>query len=189
MDCKRILTDVLQAIDAGVVIQAPNDFPSDPSAYPVYLSTIHERLIERSMKAGRGPTKEVLAVRKMPFDFYLPAYNCFVEFDEDQHFTEARAFALSLYPKDVALGFDRVEWVQFCHELNRVDMDPPHRDEQRAWLDTIRDLAPVMVGREDGKKFAPTIRLSERRERICERRSEDAVKMIRDRLERFSLRR
>jgi len=44
------------------------------------------------------------------------------------------------------LGFDRDKWIERCIKLNRKDNDPPYRDEQRAWYDTIRDFCSSIIG-------------------------------------------
>jgi hypothetical protein len=54
--------------------------------------------------------------------------------------------ALERYPETLTFGFSRERWLQLCAELNRRDNSPPYRDEQRAWLDTLRDFAPTCLG-------------------------------------------
>lgn len=106
--------------------------------------------MKRSKDDGRGPSGSILSKTCKPFDYYLPESNCFLEFDEPQHFTLARADSLRLYPKNISLGFDKKKWIGLCDKLHRTDRDPPHRDEQRAWLDTLRGLGPIF-----GKSFLP----------------------------------
>jgi hypothetical protein len=86
-------------------------------------------------------------------DFFLPEQGMIVEFDESQHFTEPRKIALSLYPSDLEIGFSREAWMKHCDEIHAHDKDPPFRDEQRAWYDTLRDFIPGVKG------FLPTVRL------------------------------
>ncbi|MCL1834460.1 MAG: hypothetical protein FWG49_08170 [Leptospirales bacterium] len=76
-----------------------------------------------------------------------------LEFDESQHFTHLRKIALENYPKTLNLGFNREKWMDLCKSLDRHDIDPIYRDEQRAWYDTLRDFAPLILG------IAPTVRL------------------------------
>ena len=76
-----------------------------------------------------------------------------IEFDESQHFTLPRKLALENYPRELELGFDRQRWISLCEKLNRKDNDPPYRDEQRAWYDTLRDYVPLV------RSLKPTIRL------------------------------
>ena len=43
--------------------------------------------------------------------------------------------------------------MKHCDEIRAYDNDPPYRDEQRAWYDTLRDFIPEMKG------FLPTVRV------------------------------
>ena len=79
--------------------------------------------------------------------------NIIVELDETQHFTGARAAALSAYPDSLELGFDRDKWIDLCHEIDAHDDYPEYRDEQRAWYDTLRDFLPLIDG------YKPTQRI------------------------------
>lgn len=58
-----------------------------------------------------------------------------------------------MYPKKLRIGFDKDKWIERCKSLNRKDNDPPFRDEQRAWYDTLRDFLPTM------KPLKPTKRI------------------------------
>lgn len=86
-------------------------------------------------------------------DFWVPDPGFVVEFDESQHFTSPRKLALSAYPGGQPLGFSRERWIALCEQHNAKDDDPPYRDEQRAWYDTLRDFVPSLKG------FEPTVRL------------------------------
>jgi hypothetical protein len=106
-------------------------------------------------------------------DFFLPQQGMIVEFDESQHFTETRKITLSHYPSDLILGFSRDIWMKHCDETQAYDNDPPFRDEQRAWYDTLRDFLPEIKG------FPPTIRLYARDIEWCTldpKKSEDVKK-------------
>ena len=84
-----------------------------------------------------------------------------MEFDESQHFTRLRESALSCYPDDQPMGFNKVRWQKLCDKHNARDNDPYYRDEQRAWYDTLRDLVPPTLG------FQPTVRIYARDEAWC----------------------
>ena len=88
-----------------------------------------------------------------PCDFWVPDPGFIVEFDESQHFTRPRRLALSVYADTDPLGFSAKRWMELCERHSARDNDPPYRDEQRAWYDTLRDLVPSVKGRE------PTVRL------------------------------
>ncbi len=92
-------------------------------------------------------------------DIFSPKLNRFIEVDERQHFSAARLARLTesrsalwapLYAdhfwNDV---FPRLSAKPFC------DLDPPHRDEARAYRDELRERLPVLYG------LRRTIRLDE----------------------------
>ncbi|NMR28638.1 hypothetical protein [Crystallibacter degradans] len=76
-----------------------------------------------------------------------------IEVDEFQHFSSWRLVALDAYPLDAALGFDRDEYRYLCRRnANRADTfrasklakgfpNPGSRTRQRAYYDSLRDLA------------------------------------------------
>ena len=94
-------------------------------------------------------------------DYWVPDPGCIVEFDESQHFTASRRLALSVFADMPQLGFSAKRWMGLCDHHNARDNDPPFRDEQRAWYDTLRDLVPLINGME------PTARLYARDEVWC----------------------
>ena len=108
-------------------------------------------------------------------DFWVPDPGFIVEFDESQHFTTPRNLALLAYPTEHLLNFSAERWISLCERHNARDNDPPYRDEQRAWYDTLRDLVPPL---EDLK---PTVRLYARDLAWCSLDPNDG-----DHLEAFS---
>ncbi len=138
---KPIFKKALKAIDSAVVEGLRNPFPVDPDSYPKSIRKIHDALIENAAQREASPDSGHLAKVSRPFDYYLPKFGCIVELDERQHFTNARAISLNLYPKKAQFGFDVAEWIDLCLQIQATDKDPLWRDEQRAWLDSLRDLA------------------------------------------------
>jgi len=106
-----------------------------------------------ALTAYRGYSDFIRSEQLPPCDFFVPDPGFLVEFDESQHFTVPRKIALSLYPPDSNVGFSIDRWISLCDEYNARDNNPPYRDEQRAWYDTLRDLVPSVHG------FHPTVRL------------------------------
>lgn len=88
-------------------------------------------------------------------DLYLPAQRLIIEFDEKQHFTLPRAASLRAYPRNVRLAFDRERWIRLSSEIRAGDHNPPYRDEQRAFYDSVRDLLAPELG------YLPVLRLFE----------------------------
>ena len=54
-----------------------------------------------------------------------------------------------------------MKWIALCEKINAKDNDPPFRDEQRAWYDTLRDFLPELKG------FEPAVRLYSKEIRWC----------------------
>ena len=108
-------------------------------------------------------------------DFWVPDPGVIVEFDESQHFTAPRKLALSAYPAEHPSAFPVERWIALCEHHGARDNDPPYRDEQRAWYDTLRDLVPSLEG------LQPTVRLYARDRAWCSLDPED-----RDHLRTFS---
>lgn len=79
-------------------------------------------------------------------DFFVPSMRYIIEYDERQHFTIPRDLSLSLYPDNLKLGFDLNQWRESCQRIRAEDPNPPYRDEQRAFYDTLRDLLAVRNG-------------------------------------------
>lgn len=109
--------------------------------------------IYAALQKHRG-FKEFVKAKTLPnCDFFVPRPGFIVEFDELQHFTEPRRIALENYLEKLELGFNRERWIELCKRIKAKDNDPPYRDEQRAWYDTLRDFLPVI------KNLKPTVRL------------------------------
>lgn len=94
-------------------------------------------------------------------DYWVPDPGFIVEFDESQHFTRLRKLALAVYADKATLGFAARRWLELCEQHDARDNDPPFRDEQRAWYDTLRDLVPSITG------LQPTVRLYARDQVWC----------------------
>jgi hypothetical protein len=151
--CKETIRKLLEKIygkvepnykfDVGARLE---DFLNTP-CYSV-LKEIYEAL-----QNHRG-FREFVKTAILPHcDFFIPNPGFIVEFDESQHFTLPRRIALETYPNKRELGFNREKWIALCEKINAKDNDPPYRDEQRAWYDTLRDFMPEIQG------LKPTIRL------------------------------
>jgi len=159
-ECKIRVRELLEKIYGPVIMNyripigsKPEDFREHPR-YPI----LNE--IFASLQKHRGFTGFVRA-SYVDVDFFLPEKGMIVEFDESQHFTKARKAALQEYPSDIKLGFSKEKWIGHCDKIHAADNDPPFRDEQRAWYDTLRDFIP------ESKGFRPTVRLFSRDMEWC----------------------
>lgn len=151
--CKETVRKLLQRIygeveegykfEIGTTVEDYKD-----TKYYQDLRTIYERLQKHR------DFKEFVRAKTLPNgDFFLPKQKLVVEFDESQHFTLPRRIALANYPESLDLGFGKKKWMRLCETIDTKDNDPPYRDEQRAWYDTLRDFLPSIRG------LRPTIRL------------------------------
>ena len=172
-DCKQNFTDLLVATFGGVEVNWDLNIPCRleeliSSGLSDVLNPIYDAL-----KQYRGFDHFVKATKLPRVDYYIPSGGLIIEFDESQHFTKPREITLSHYPHDLIVGFSVEKWKSLCLKLNKKDNDPPYRDEQRAWYDTIRDFAPTLLGA--GK----TIRLYARDDIWCSLDSKDESDLIR----------
>lgn len=155
--CLQRFEELLRAIYGEVHVNyrlpgmgaRPEDFETNK-----HYSTLAR--IYAALQDHRGH-REFVRVRTLPHcDFHVANPGFVVELDERQHFTLPRKLALSLYPPDLVLGFNRNRWMALCKDIAAKDNDPPFRDEQRAWYETLRDFAPALLG------LRPTVRLCRR---------------------------
>jgi len=148
-ECKANIKRLLEMVYGEVIVNykvrgvSMVNFVTDSSLRIIYKELTNHRGFLHFVKAKSLPN----------CDFYLPSQKQIVEIDESQHFTKPRLITLEKYPKDVNLDFDKSRWMDLCRQKDRKDNSPPHRDEQRAWYDTMRDYLPRLAG------FKPTIRL------------------------------
>lgn len=146
--------------------------PEDYAGQPVHscLSSIYS-----SLENHRG-FRDFVNVRHLIADFYIPDPGFIVECDESQHFTLPRKISLEKYPCNKEIGYVKDQWIAHCDELDKHDNDPPSRDEQRAWYDTLRDFLPEIMG------FQPTVRLYSREIDWCKMdpKNETDIEMFRN---------
>jgi hypothetical protein len=141
--CKAAIHDLLKRAFATDVERESN--LEMPARLQDYCNTANFEVLRKifdSLKEHRGFNSFVRAGTVRGFDYYVPSARFVLEFDESQHFTAPRAIALSAYPSSLKVGFSVSDWINRCKQLDRHDNDPPDRDEQRAWLDALRDFAP-----------------------------------------------
>jgi len=81
--------------------------------------------IYHALQTMRGCSTFAAFGKSLFCDFFVPAERLVIEYDERQHFTVQRAKSLELYPPDLALGFDRQEWLTACRTIRATDPEPP----------------------------------------------------------------
>jgi len=72
-------------------------------------------------------------------DFVCEGKKFIIEYDERQHFSEARKRSLESY-KNIPLYYDRELWIKACDDIRAKDNSPINRDEIRAYYDSVRDI-------------------------------------------------
>lgn len=154
-DCKVRVRQLLEAIYGQCI---PNHRFIWPTRLSSYVGTpVHDQLerVVAAIEAHRGYriAEFVRSQRLAPCDYWVPDPGFVLEFDESQHFTALRSTALGAYADDLPLGFSSTRWMELCQRHSSSDNDPPYRDEQRAWYDTLRDLVPIIHG------HLPTVRV------------------------------
>ena len=154
-DCKTRVRELLERIYGTCLPNHKFSWSARLSSYEgtSIFSTLQNVVTALEKYRGFGFKDFVKTKTIAPCDFWVPNPGFIVEFDESQHFTNPRKLALSMYPDDQPLGFSRERWIMLCEQHDAKDNDPPYRDEQRAWYDTLRDLIPSLEG------FQPTVRL------------------------------
>ncbi len=153
-DCKKRISELLEIIyGKSNVYQNYNlGFSNKVEEFEDNYFNSNLKTILSELKKFRG-YENFIRSKKLPNVDYFIKNNFVLEFDESQHFTKPRLISLDNYSEKLLLGFDKVKWLDNCEKLDKKDNDPPFRDEQRAWYDTIRDFIPFYLN------LKPTIRL------------------------------
>ena len=160
-ECKNAIERMLKKIYGNVESNYKFEVSTNVKDYkdiPFYQE-LKEILLE--LQKHRGYEDFVRTPILPRCDFFVPNPGFIVEFDESQHFTLPRKISLQNYPQDLKLGFSFTKWIVLCEKINAKDNDPPFRDEQRAWYDTLRDFLPEIKG------LKSTIRLYSKEMQWC----------------------
>ena len=98
-----------------------------------------------ALSAYRGNRTFAKKNVKLRCDFVCEGQKLIIEYDERQHFSEARRISLLSYPQ-IPLNYDRDLWVQTCQNTQAKDSKPVNRDEVRAFYDSVRDIEAAAHG-------------------------------------------
>jgi hypothetical protein len=160
-ECKKTIEAMLRKIYGKVYINYRFEIGTKPEDFKRTLSYQKLKEIFYELQGYRG-YKDFVKAETLPHcDFFIPNPGFIVEFDESQHFSACRKISLLKYPQNLELGFPLTKWITLCDEINAKDNDPPFRDEQRAWYDTLRDFLPKFKG------LRPTVRVYSKEMRWC----------------------
>ena len=176
-ECKVRVRELLERLYGTCIVNHRFRWETSLAAYRGTQIEPTLRKVAAALKAHRGfgVGDFVKADLLAACDFWVPDPGFIVEFDESQHFTVPRQLALSAYPAEHPLSFSSERWIALCEHHDARDNDPPYRDEQRAWYDTLRDLVPSLEG------LQPTVRLYARDRAWCSLDPDDS-----DHLKAFS---
>jgi len=105
---------------------------------PDIIEGIYENLY-KSLSEYRGDNAFAKSNVQLRCDFVCESEKLIIEYDERQHFSEARKVSLLSYP-DISVCFDKELWIRACDNIQAKDGQPVNRDEIRAYYDSIRDI-------------------------------------------------
>ena len=169
---KPVLDQVLRNLDAqaigGRFIRASKLdsrlFDSRPECHAEPTASAIRKVYEclRQMACSAGRLKEDIPLVKnwrLTGDIFSPKLQRFIEVDECQHFSAVRlARLVENRSMPWAPLYSEHFWIEVFPKLQAKpfrDLDPPHRDEARAYRDELREWLPVVYG------LGRTIRLDE----------------------------
>jgi hypothetical protein len=151
--CKERVRELLSAIYGDCRANHQFSWPSHPQNYTNTAIGTQLEQIHTALGDFRSHRDFIKSARVPPCDYFISDPPFIVEFDESQHFSQARLRTLANYPANFPLGFSLTRWQELCRDIDAKDDTPFDRDERRAWYDTLRDLVPCVHG------FRPTVRL------------------------------
>ncbi|MCX6158004.1 MAG: hypothetical protein NTY74_08520 [Ignavibacteriae bacterium] len=154
--CKECKTKVFELLTNiyGEVHQNYNlNLPSGPDDLEVNEFSKSLNDIFTEIQNYRGFNKFIRAKKLPNVDFFIKNPGFILEFDETQHFTKPREISLANYPNTLKVSFATTKWRNLCDKIDKKDNDPPFRDEQRAWYDTLRDFAPIFLDLKPTKRL------------------------------------
>jgi predicted amidohydrolase/very-short-patch-repair endonuclease len=93
----------------------------------------------KALSEYRGDTAFAKKNVVLRCDFVCESQKLIIEYDERQHFSEARRVALASY-QNISLCFDKAKWMKACSDIQAKDNAPKNRDEIRAFYDSTRDI-------------------------------------------------
>lgn len=98
-----------------------------------------------SISAYRGNKEFAKKNVALRCDFVCESRKLIIEYDERQHFSEARRVSLLSY-SEIQLNYDRELWIRACSDIQAKDNQPADRDEIRAFYDSVRDIEAAKHG-------------------------------------------
>lgn len=105
---------------------------------PEVLDEEYEKLVN-ALSSYRGDYNFAKKNVQLRCDFVCESQKIIIEYDERQHFSEARKISLNSY-RQIPVLYDRDLWIKACEDISAKDNVPVNRDEGRAYYDSVRDI-------------------------------------------------
>ena len=138
---KNALQLILNKIcDGDIVCEKTYPWMKTPMKIENEYQKIYDALV-----SYRGNTDFYKKNVKLRCDFVCESKKIIIEYDERQHFSEARRISLKAYP-GIKLFYDQALWENACLDIQAKDNQPVNRDETRAFYDCVRDIEAVKNG-------------------------------------------
>lgn len=106
---------------------------------PTRIDGEYKKVYE-ALAAYRGNTTFAKSNVTLRCDFVCEGKKLIIEYDERQHFSEARGISLEVY-ENIEVFYERSLWIKACRDIKAKDNVPANRDEVRAYYDSVRDIA------------------------------------------------
>ena len=120
--------------DGDVVCEKTYPWMKTPEAITGDYQPLYNALA--AYRGNKGFAKKNVTLR---CDFVCESRKLIIEYDERQHFSEARRISLLSY-QETPTVYDRNLWIQACVDIQARDNHPADRDEIRAYYDSVRDI-------------------------------------------------
>lgn len=138
---KNALQKILNKLyDCDIVSEKTFEWMRTPSVIDGDFKKVYDSLV--NYREDKNFAKKNMTLR---CDFVCEGQKIIFEYDERQHFTQARYLALNSYP-EIPTFFDRALWLKACADIQANDRQPINRDEGRAYYDSVRDIQAYLNG-------------------------------------------
>ncbi len=111
---------------------------------PAKISGVYQSLFDRLM-SYRGDKEFARKNVMLRCDFVCESKKLIIEYDERQHFSEARRISLLSY-QNIPTAYNKDLWIKACEDIQAKDNQPRNRDEIRAYYDSTRDIEAFRHG-------------------------------------------
>ncbi len=140
---KNALQRLLQK--KGYIIETEKRFPWLKTPNKDSIPSEYQKII-KVLENYRGNKNFFKYNYSLLCDFVIEKEKIIIEYDERQHFSEARRLSLLNYPTDLVFHFPIDKWIKYCEEIQAKDNNPADRDEARAFYDSVRDIQAAKNG-------------------------------------------